>query len=455
MSVLGVTITDLSRLSKHEYVNKWSRYKPVKHSSVSRLTNAQLSSIKFGLTPQTNNKLVAVSRKYNTTNNNKLTDSGYAYADILAANKEWEYVKPTGGEASPYRMSDFIETSDGTMGFGYCHDTPPPIGNFKTWNLKLSEIATIADDTNVKASYGSKNSDPRNYTCNISYNGGGGLYSSFTMKYGNGTWANIQGANTYSIPVVDLLGSQIESEFWRIGLALFIPNQQYADIIVGRYTFYEANGKTATELPPIILPSLCTNQYMCDLIRNYAKSIVNKAGGTSITNPTFTIKALFFIAKDVVISTKTRNGSQTPFTATEFVATTNLYSPPANSSSIDIIITDNVNYDLNAAEAYKYISVSAVDTGNYTGSASSPSYMRRPIRELRVEQIAGVTSTKRIQVDVTFTYINGYNGTTPITATRTMSQIVELTSNNESSFYSSAWATYPELVITSSVLTIK
>ena len=84
-SELGASTNDVGRLCIHPNINKWSKWKPVRHRSLVPISQAQLASTNFGLKPPT--------PKTNYT---------------LVMDAEWEYLKPTGGLSSPYRLTDFI-----------------------------------------------------------------------------------------------------------------------------------------------------------------------------------------------------------------------------------------------------------------------------------------------------------------------------------------------------------
>ena len=69
-SELGASTNDVGRLCIHPNVNKWSKWKPVRHSSVTPLTEEQLKSVSFGLSGS-------------------------------------DYDRPVGGVYSPFRLTDF------------------------------------------------------------------------------------------------------------------------------------------------------------------------------------------------------------------------------------------------------------------------------------------------------------------------------------------------------------
>ena len=82
---LGASTNDVGQLCIHPNINKWSKWKPVQFNSINPITQAQLASINFGITPPT-----------------PLTDY------TLVMDVKWGYSKPTGGLSSPYRLTDFI-----------------------------------------------------------------------------------------------------------------------------------------------------------------------------------------------------------------------------------------------------------------------------------------------------------------------------------------------------------
>ena len=81
---LGTTENDLGRLCIHPNVNKWSRWKPVRNTKVTGLTEGDLQSVNFGLSTP------APSSNYSSVVSSK-----------------WIYNKPGGGATQPFRLGDF------------------------------------------------------------------------------------------------------------------------------------------------------------------------------------------------------------------------------------------------------------------------------------------------------------------------------------------------------------
>ena len=108
---LAAATNDVGRLCIHPNVNMWSKWKPVKHNSLTPITQNQLALINFGLTPPT------PSSDYTTVVNTK-----------------WGYSKPTGGLLSPYRLTDFIN---------YNHSVGAPVSVMRDRDFYKSSITSM------------------------------------------------------------------------------------------------------------------------------------------------------------------------------------------------------------------------------------------------------------------------------------------------------------------------
>ena len=95
---LGNSANDVGSLCLATNINIWARYKPIRYASVMQLTAAQWTAQRHGVYRSTNLPLF--------DNNNRLNH------DV------WTYDRPTGGDASPYRLTDFNR---------YYHVAPCPV----------------------------------------------------------------------------------------------------------------------------------------------------------------------------------------------------------------------------------------------------------------------------------------------------------------------------------------
>lgn len=138
--VLGTSHTDLASLCKDDNVNIWSKYKPIKNNLIATtdqwdFTNARWkdtatwwkgSDGKCGFVPY-------YSNNYNNIISN--TNGGM---------NGWTYNgKPTGGSASPYRLTDFAM---------YQHNAVPFLANF-TCNEKVKANAIFQASCMVASDY--------------------------------------------------------------------------------------------------------------------------------------------------------------------------------------------------------------------------------------------------------------------------------------------------------------
>ena len=108
-AALGIQGNDLSAVCQATTINKFARYKPVKHPSVTPITEAQRRSVNHGIVIP-----------------DVVTGSAISGALIMdAAGNDWEYEHPTGGANEKFRLSDFGK--QGSNSIGYNHYAVPPI----------------------------------------------------------------------------------------------------------------------------------------------------------------------------------------------------------------------------------------------------------------------------------------------------------------------------------------
>ena len=119
-TVLGTSSTNESALCTSSNINKWSLYKPVRYAKSSGMTDTDFFACDFGYTIQSYNNYPAMRQH--------VTDS-------------WEYLKPTGGASSPYRIGDFRD---------YDHNaTAPFILTLTNGNPELGNNCRISVPTDI------------------------------------------------------------------------------------------------------------------------------------------------------------------------------------------------------------------------------------------------------------------------------------------------------------------
>ena len=111
-SELGAATNDVGRLCIHPNVNKWSRWKPVRHPSHTPLTVAQMGEAKGGL---------------NVLEFSTIEDLIDFYKNNTAY--DWQYLKPRGGAfVEPFRLDDFRNYAHDAVRFFTTEKLPSNIG---------------------------------------------------------------------------------------------------------------------------------------------------------------------------------------------------------------------------------------------------------------------------------------------------------------------------------------
>ena len=105
-TALGSSSRDVGTLCKHSSINKWAKGKPVPYPSDTGVTDHERRFCNQGFDL---NSVTSISIS-------QLLSSAQA-------NKDWTYIKPSGGANSPYRLGDFR---------GYNHNAVPPY-NFNSF----------------------------------------------------------------------------------------------------------------------------------------------------------------------------------------------------------------------------------------------------------------------------------------------------------------------------------
>ena len=95
-SELGASTNNVGQLCIHPNVNKWAKYKPIRRTKVTELSESERKSAFYGVKIQNGNSPIALF--------NKVIADGYTHI----------YEKPRGGLIEPFRLTDFAGyTKDG------------------------------------------------------------------------------------------------------------------------------------------------------------------------------------------------------------------------------------------------------------------------------------------------------------------------------------------------------
>lgn len=427
---LNASANDVGRLCAHQKINKWARYKPVTVANVLRqITQAELSNAKYGLTPALNS--ILFSKSDSTESGTSPVASATELETVLNSNQQWTYNKPAGAMASPFRLSDFSCPSDNDPGYGYYHDTRPPVDNVVGKSFNLSAIKTCAENTAITSTSGDaiynwKLNDPNNTSP---------LFSGLAFMYGNASSQNVNSADMRAIPLPLLLG-MTNGEHWRLAVAIQVPisaSLSYMRLFTSKYTFIDAQSLSGSAVPPALMPSMGTNQYMCQLIVDYAAYLKNHTvtgdalGNKTLTvnNPSFRLPACLCVVKNMFMSGVARSNSSTPYTHSVLIAASTVYSSPSLLSRFDIIVNDDVDFGADETKAYSLVSIGTEGTGNYA-QFGPETYRRVYINNVVVRQLKAVSVQTNVYYKVSYLYVTGFNGTTPTTITNTINSYVTL-----------------------------
>lgn len=117
-TALGTSSRDVGTLCKHSAINKWAKGKPVPYPSDTGVTDHERRFCNQGFDL---NSVTSISISQLFTN--------------ATANKDWTYIKPSGGANSPYRLGDFR---------GYNHNAVPPY-NFNSFPVNVETYGSTAN----------------------------------------------------------------------------------------------------------------------------------------------------------------------------------------------------------------------------------------------------------------------------------------------------------------------
>ena len=185
-TVLQSSSHDVGTLCSLNSINKWAKYKPVRYSTVTKLTEEQLKSVNYGLVPSENPEIVS--------------KEGLTYDGEIQLGAEWIYNKPTGGSSSPYRLGDFLNAKD-VEEPGYYHLAKAPISG-------LPDTVSITE------------AQLKNKQIPI---------ISFNAKWGDASYEGVGDTSGIEIPLNTfqlISNSPIDDGNWRIALAIEIPTFQ-------------------------------------------------------------------------------------------------------------------------------------------------------------------------------------------------------------------------------------
>lgn len=143
---------DLGRLIDQGNINQWSKYKPVVFATVKRLTQQQWLMTNYGIINiPTWTRLSYMSIFLFSPDRGSLQNIYWPECDVGSGSlslEYWAYQRPTGGVASPFRLTDFNGPAEDN--YGYYHLAEQPIGPMPSNTITIEPTGNM----HMRFSYG-------------------------------------------------------------------------------------------------------------------------------------------------------------------------------------------------------------------------------------------------------------------------------------------------------------
>lgn len=214
---IGDNSTDVGTLCRSSKINRWAIYKPEKINKVGMITLNDRKDNNMGLTP------VTLARLKNS--NYHIATAQNTVSEVESEIRMWDYQPPTGGNNSPYRLSDFVNDTLVTSN-GYNHEAKP----------------CDADWTDMEVS--------RNGIQSLTYR------PNFSAKLTEDTSSILGSANNDFMPLSYVADTQSD---WRIGYAIFDDGFNRWHFVISNMPLGNVTSSNASQAAP----NFSTNRYAC------------------------------------------------------------------------------------------------------------------------------------------------------------------------------------------------
>ena len=396
-NALGVSTRDVGALCTSANINKWSIWKPIKYASNNGITLDIIKSVKCGLTPKTSTIL------YNSSfGNDSVSQVTTTTAATVSGITEWTYTKPSGGSTSPYRLGDFR---------GYNHSA---VATDSGWSNPTFKIDTLNSFVNTNVT-----STGTSYAWQI--NTIHSYFNNFSFRVGESSWHNINNANGNYLPLNYVVGDTINTtEYWRLGIAVYVPSLQKWDYFVSSRPF---NAITATTETGYYFPNMFTNTVLL------SRLITAYNGGTK----TFTCVPV--LIKNCYLS-KTALSSGAYQSQIKLNSESAVYTMPSGQKSFTMTITadtvdvNNVNASVITYDTNKKYAFCVIYSGQYAGSGSN----QKPVQGIAILPVNGTITNGTVYAKFNYTYFKTVTDTAATTASYNGSTTFSTTGTNTFNF---------------------
>lgn len=382
--VLSVSDNNIGALCKSGEVNKWAIYKPVPYASLTSIDLANIQSVHCGLSPNENIPLFSLILGANNTPSGSYTNE---QAETQSS-KEWTAVQPTGGISSPYRLTDFN---------GYDHRASACDNGAS--DIQIS-IAMLQQFNNVNVDISHPSSTDMQYNWEMKSSGITFNFTNFYLRFSTESWANINGAPTNAMPLTYVTGNQLISEYWRIGVAVWIPKLNKYILFVSPTPLKSTSGSSNMGA---MLPNLFTNTM-------HIAWWIDDFGSTSSK----TYKAIMCMVKNTNY-TRSISGSIYKSGLSLDYNTAKIYTMPSGKGIFNITVTKEGTASVSVTFVSATVEYMNLPGGTYTFNKDGVSTWSKPSSKgsssakitLRI-RVTGTlpTSWSSINIGMSSSYIN-------------------------------------------------
>lgn len=259
-------------------VNKWSLWKPYRCAGLASPTNLQVAQMKFGID-------VSTARHTGLENAIKLIDNTQPSPDkVTAGSTAYQYLRPTGGDASPYRTTDFADFTDSSAPAGlqfnrqYDDNACAP-DTWHDWEMSQSSLESYADVLTSKITLANDdNNDETTWTVNSQ---SGIVYQFCSIRIGPQSQETIGNTPPNAMPLTLLFGNDtITKEKWRLALAVYLPYGQNSTNSKAQWMVFAGLKPLSVANGGKCLPSTLSNIDLC-------KALLYNVTSKNVTEFTF------------------------------------------------------------------------------------------------------------------------------------------------------------------------
>lgn len=244
-TVLGESSTNLKKLFTSSKINKWSLWKPIKHTKEVGITESDIQSAHAGLTLQ--------ELKYNNASITGAVGGTSAFKSATLYPAEAVYDKPTSSNIA--RLGDFR---------WYSHIVPPTDSDYKEGMGAVSPTYNwdVGSATDITTLEGSNSYDWIPKSNQFMSACSSGLVQCLSFRFSTYTGDVIGTADNLSIPLSMYFDYSSSSNRYRIGLLIKVGSVR--ELCVSAKTLKENAGRLGGD----VIPSLGTNTYLATLLQS-------------------------------------------------------------------------------------------------------------------------------------------------------------------------------------------